>query len=175
MRIDTVNAGILFIYATLAQIKRCNVTMVISPKVDPCQFGGSLEQVCDRAKFNNESSGLRLSNWVLYATVVIFGDMLKWFPQIPALFPNQFAYNVANFIVDSIGIGIAFVILGFPGLLVSLLKLFDSFVIFLLGSLFPVLLPIAWWMDVIPWFLFALCTYFIYKGFILKKHDFQAM
>lgn len=143
--------------------------MVLSPNIDPCQFGGALEQVCDRNKFNSESSGLRLAHWILIGAIIIVCDVLKWFPQVAALFSDPYIYAIANLLVDLASIILYFVILGFPGLIVSLLKLFDSMVFFLLGGIFPILIPIAFWVEVFPWFMFAVGAYFVYKAFILKK------
>jgi len=142
--------------------------MVINPKIDPCQVGGFLDQICDRNKFNKESGTLRMLHWVVIGNILIFGDVLKWFPQVKALFdPTVYAW--INLLVDGVAIAIYFVILGFPGLLVALPKLVDTSVYFIFGAIFPILNPIAYWVEMIPWFMLGVGAYFLYKGFILKK------
>ena len=131
--------------------------------LDPCAIGNSLENVCDLMKNNSKNKGLMMINWIIIAIAIIIGDILKWFPQIMVLFPDEFTYNVVNLALDVVGIVAFFILLGIPGL-ISMLKLVDSFIIFVLAAYIPELLPFAFWIEVIPAYTISLIAYYIWKS-----------
>ncbi len=129
---------------------------------NPCAKGGSLENVCELAKFNDNKQQ-SIINWIVVGIIIVVGDVLKLFPQIIALFPTMLAYNIFNLIADMISVGAFWIIFGPVGLL-SALKLFDSLVIFLLASIFPSLLIVAFWVEVFPTFTITVILYYLLKG-----------
>lgn len=141
--------------------------MLSKGKLDPCAEGNALENACDLMKFNRKNRGLQLINYIIIAIVIIVGDVLKWFPQIAALFPDAFTYNIVNLILDIVGVIAFFVMLGIPGL-ISVLKLVDSLIIFVLAAYIPELAPLAFWIEIIPAYSISLIAYYIYKAIMPK-------
>jgi hypothetical protein len=139
--------------------------MLKGKSFDPCAEGNVLENACDLMKNNGKSKGLQLVNWIIIAVIIVLGDVLKWFPQIMALFPDEFTYDVVNLVLDLFGVVALFIMLGLPGL-ISLLKLVDSVIIFWLGSIMPELLPLAFWVEIIPAFSISLIVYYLYKSLV---------
>jgi hypothetical protein len=131
--------------------------------LDPCATGNALENVCDLMKNNAKNKGLMMVNWLIIAIAIIIGDILKWFPQIMVLFPDEFTYNIVNLALDVVGVVAFFILLGLPGL-ISMLKLVDSLIIFVLGAYVPELLPFAFWIEVIPAYSISLIAYYIWKS-----------
>jgi len=131
--------------------------------LDPCAIGNSLENVCDLMKNNTKNKGLMMVNWIIIAIAIIVGDIIKWFPQIMALFPDEFTYNIVNLALDVVGVIAFFVLLGIPGL-ISILKLVDSLIIFVLAAYVPELLPFAFWIEVVPAYTISLIAYYIWKA-----------
>jgi hypothetical protein len=139
--------------------------MIEKKHFDPCAEGNVLEGVCDLMKNNEKNRGLQLINWIIIGIVIVVGDVLKWFPAIAALFPDPFTYDVTNFVVDLICVIAFFIMLGLPGI-ISVLKLVDSLIIFVLGYYIPSLYGFVFWIEVIPWFSISLIVYYLYKALI---------
>ena len=140
---------------------------MIGRSFDPCREGGFGENVCDMLKFKNIPRGLRILYFILIGAGIIAGDALVFIPQIPILIGFPLYYWI-NLFVD-VGILIIFAhILGVPTA-VALPKLFDSLFVFALAPMFPALAPVAYFMELIPWFTFALCTYLIYKALVKNQ------
>lgn len=130
---------------------------------DPlCGEDGIAKDYCGTMKNNSKSKGIMISNWVFLCIGIIVMDILKWFPQVQDLFPSALSYNIANGIVDGLFCIGAVILLGLPGLL-SLLKMFDTIVIFWLGAYVPALIPVAFWIEIFPALAISVVIYYMVK------------
>ncbi len=132
---------------------------------DPCARGNALEKWCNTMKYNKENPGVAMLRWVILAIIIVVGDVLKWFPAIVALFPDVYTYDITNLVVDLLFIVLTINFTGLPGF-ISILKLADSLIYFVLMAYFPWLGIYAFWIEVIPWFSIAVVVYFIYETLV---------
>jgi hypothetical protein len=136
--------------------------------MDPCSEGNALENFCDLAKFDHKNPGMRFVGWTLVAIGIVVGDILVWFPQVMLLFPDEFTYLIANLVVDILFIIVFVVRLGLPGL-ITLLKLIDTLIIFVLSIYVPGWLIAAFIFEVIPWFMISVLAYYVFK-YLVKTY-----
>jgi hypothetical protein len=136
---------------------------------DPiCGINAPLEDYCGIAKTNKDSKGMASLNWILVAITILINDVLLLIPAIQALFPSAISYFIANLAFNVAGVIIFFFVFGiYSG--ISLVKLIDSLIIFVIAVYYPPAFPIAYWIELFPAFFVTMLVYYLVEGLHAKE------